>query len=519
MSAQDPAADGWQRLDTRMLLIGPADSLRQLAVPLLITLVGISRSRGSFEPILLVPMALIPVLLGFLPWLTTRYRITGTQFQQRRGLVARKLLTAPLDRVRSVDLESSLLQRALGLATVQIGTGVDETRIELNALSVVQAEQLRRFLLTRQPAAEAADGSGCAVAPADRARIGTDPQSSGPGGPRRIGTEESPPQVLATVDWSWLRFAPFSLSRLAIVAGAIGVLAQWGEELPFLDAEHLDSAWRWLVGLDLVLLLASVTVVALLAWVALSVSGYVVQWWGLRLTRDQGTIRLAAGMLTTRSTTVEEARVRGVELVEPALLRLVHGAELTTLATGVGSGGVTKVLPPCPREVCQDVGHAVLGDPRPLTSPLLAHGPAARRRAHVRAQWATVLGTAAAVLSSVLLDWPSWLPVAVAVLLGGSGLIAGESAYRNLGHLLTDAHLVAGDGVAQRRRSALERDGVIGWVIRQSWFQRRRGLATLVATTAAGGERVTVLDVPLEAAVALAAATTPATLTPFLGGS
>ncbi len=40
--------------------------------------------------------------------------------------------------------------------------------------------------------------------------------------------------------------------------------------------------------------------------------------------------------------------------------------------------------------------------------------------------------------------------------------------------------------MALRRTTALSCSGVIGWHLRQSWFQRRRGLATLVATTAAG---------------------------------
>ena len=57
---------------------------------------------------------------------------------------------------------------------------------------------------------------------------------------------------------------------------------------------------------------------------------------------------------------------------------------------------------------------------------------------------------------------------------------------------------------------------MIGWVVQQSLFQRRAGLASLVATTAAGAEKVVVRDVPLGRAVALADAATPGLLTPFL---
>ena len=78
------------------------------------------------------------------------------------------------------------------------------------------------------------------------------------------------------------------------------------------------------------------------------------------------------------------------------------------------------------------------------------------------------------------------------------------------------AHLVSGSGALARRRTVLERDGVIGWVVRQTYFQRRAGLATLVATTAAGGERVEIVDVPYDAAVAVAAEVTPGAVGDFL---
>ncbi len=517
----DADGDGWQRLDVRMLLVGPVQTLRQFAFPAVIALVGISSQGGFNLPLTALTLA-VPVLLGFLPWVTTRYRMTETQFQLRKGLLNRQQVTAPLDRVRSVDLEASLMHRLLGLTKVKIGTGVDETRIELNALSTVQADELRGVLLARSRRADL-DQSASNAAP-DLQFLPNGRQSVTAEYDGRQGSTPVPrpaydaPQLLAEIDWSWLKFAPFSLSKLAIVAGAVGALAQFGDELPFLDAQHADAAWQWALGFAIPLLVLSVLLGGLAGWLVISITGYVVQWWNLRLTREHGTIRLTAGAFTTRSTSVQEARVRGVELTEPVLLRLVKGGELSTLATGVGSGGVTKVLPPCPREVCQQVGHAILHADAPLAEPLLPHGPAARRRCFVRNQWPTLIGAAASVVPTLVLDLPLWLPVLVAALLAAWGLLLATSEYRHLGHLLTDEHLTAGSGALIRRRTVLERDGIIGWVVQQSFFQRRRGLATLVATTAAGTERVEVRDLPLPRAVELAHVTTPDAVGPFLAG-
>ena len=124
-----------------------------------------------------------------------------------------------------------------------------------------------------------------------------------------------PETVLARIDWSWLRFAPFSLSRLAVVAGAIGVLSQFGDSLPFLNEESLEDGWNWVLGFAIPLVVLVALVAGAIGWTLVSVLGYVVQWWNFVLAREApGNLRLTAGLFTTRSTTVEEVRIRGVEL-------------------------------------------------------------------------------------------------------------------------------------------------------------------------------------------------------------
>ena len=487
-STEDSA--GWQRLDPRMLLVDPVRTLGRFTVPILVAFVGVGSANTGLSVMMLPLFVGVALLVGMLPWLTTHYRLTATQLQVRRGLLQRTTLTAPLDRIRSVDLEASLLRRLLSVTRVLIGTGVDDKRISLDALSVAKAHELWHFLLV---------ASGAETAP------GTSAETP-PGEPP---TDE---RELARIDWSWLRFAPFSLSRLVIVAGAIGALSQFADQIPLGDA--VRSAWREVSGQSLILVIAVATVVLAVGWVIVAVGGYVVQWWDMRLTRGHGQLRLTAGLFTTRATSVEERRLRGVQLVEPALLRLVRGAELNALATGVGSGGVIKLLPPCPRPVSLRVGHDILEAPEPLTVKLLQHGVAARRRCHVRAQRLSLGVALATVVASVLLDWSAWVAVVVVPIVAAGCAVAAELRYGQLGHQLTADHLVSGTGALDR--TALERDGIIGWVVTQTWFQRRVGLATLVATTAAGPERVLIHDVPLARALEVADAATPGLLTPFL---
>jgi putative membrane protein len=99
------------------------------------------------------------------------------------------------------------------------------------------------------------------------------------------------------------------------------------------------------------------------------------------------------------------------------------------------------------------------------------------------------------------------VPIAVAL---------GLDAYRNLGHDLCGDYLVARSGAVSRRTVALKRTGVIGWTITRSPFQRRAGLITLVATTAANKGTYQIYDIGESDGLRFADAAVPGLLTPFL---
>lgn len=492
----DPG-DGWARLSPRKLFLDPVKALGQFLVPGLIAIVGISSgdSSGRFWPFIVAAMVLGPILFGLLPWFTTHYRRTDTQFQLRSGWLNKKSSTAALDRIRSVDLEATLMHRILGLEKVQIGTGVDDERITLDALAREDAQRLRTELLRK-----------AAPLPTEAYEVDA---------PAAALPVEPAPQVLASIDWSWLKYAPLSLARLVVVAGAIGVLSQFGDELPIWNEETARSTWEWITQITLAVVIPLLVVGAIVGWLVLSISGYIVQWWNFRLSRERGSLHLTHGLFTTKSVSVDEDKVRGVELTEPFLMQPVRGAELHALTTGL-EDGLHAILPACPLEVAESVGQQVLSEPEPLTVPLQRHSFRARRRSWIR-------HADGLFLIPLLLIWPFWYfdlswawwaVIAISALALGVGV--GDLAYRHLGHTLTREHLVAGSGSLARVRTALETDGIIGWNITQSWWQRRGGLANLVATTAAGAEWVQVTDIDLPLAVALADAATPGLLTPFL---
>ncbi|GAA1105426.1 PH domain-containing protein [Pseudonocardia alni] len=532
-----PEEVGWRRLPGRMLLVGPATALLRLA-PALVVLVLFGAGSGNSTQVWIAGAAVVvAVAVGVVRWRTTRYRITDERVELHSGLLNRQRRSVPRDRIRTVDLTAPLLHRLVGLSVVKVGSGQSgsDAGLDLDAVTTDEAERLRRELLARPaPArgpAAVAGGTG-----ADRARVegnGADGNGAGgngaggdaAGGDGTVGPADPVDpagEELDRIDWSSLRFAPLTVSSLAAIGALAGagwnVLNETGldpRSLPGADAVagELSAAPVWATVLVAVALL-------LLVMVAGSIVLFVERWWDYRLSREpDGTLRVRRGLLTKRSLSVSEQRLRGVTVSEPLLVRaLGGGAQAGALTVGLAgedtdSGG-GALGPPVRRAHAHAVAATAARATGPVTDgPLRAHPARARARRLVRAV-GPALAPAVALGVFAWFDAAVW-PVVVGVALVVVAVPLALDRYRALGHRLDERYLVARHGSLLRTTTALRRDGVIGWRVRQSLFQRRAGVLTLEATTAAGGGAVQVLDLDPADAVALMAAVTPDAVTPF----
>jgi putative membrane protein len=454
-----------------MLLVHPIIELVR-SFPLLLGALVAGTNSGAGEYWGLVA-ALIVIALALARWFTTRYRISADRIELRHGLLRRRAVNARLDRVRTVDVTAHLVHRALGLSRVSIGTGTSDRRrpdgLTLDGVPAADAIALRAELLHRAP-----------------------------------GSPNTPPEhVLADFDPRWLRYAPFNLLGAATAIAVVGFVARIVNDAhinltqigPLKHAGHEVSS----ASLALVAFIGAILVLVFIALT--STLGYVLAYWGFRLTRHEGgSLHVCRGLITTRNTSVERRRLRGVELSESLPLRWVGGARCLAIATGlrVGRGaerGGTVLLPPAPAATAHRVMDAVLGTAELSRLPLIPHGPAARRRRYFRSALVTAVPVGIVLGLGLSLDWPAatWL----VLLLFAPALLLAEDRYRNLGHALVARHLVARSGSLIRRRVAVVEDGVIGWNMRRTFFQRRQGLMTLTAATAAGRQGYRILDVRL----------------------
>ncbi len=460
----------WQRLSPRMLLVHPVHEVLQ-QIPLLIGAVVLGSATGNQG--WTIAAIVLTVGVGLARWFTTGYRIEPDEVQLRTGLLQRKVLSVPRNRIRSVSTDARLLHRLLGLTVLRISTGQEakgDSEFALDAVEAQQVPRLRAILLVDAvPAAEA---------------------SAGP--------------ELARWQPSWLRYSPLSFTGLAMIAAAAGVIYQAGVGATLqAPLAHYGIAVAERLGV-LVTVVVGVLVI-LVASVVLSVLRSLLTYGNLVLRRDSDVLHLEHGLLRLRQHTYDMRRLRGGTLREPLLVRAFGGARLDAVMTGVGGQGeASLLLPPCPAGTARGVLAELIGNPGAVDAQLVTHGPAAVRRRWTRALvLPAVVGVALLVAAAPVWAWVLW-----ALAVAGAGLLAADRA-RSLGHLVRDGWLITRAGSLERRRDHLDAAGIIGWTVRQTFFQRRAGLATLIAATAAGEKRYAVLDIPATQAWSVAATASP----------
>ncbi|MFJ8886384.1 PH domain-containing protein [Streptomyces sp. NPDC102402] len=498
MSTAADSGAGWRRLHPRTVLVTAlvtAGVAAGAAVPVTVALAG----RFGYAAAVGWALAGAVLLIGgaaagdHVRWRRTRYRVGAERVDLHTGLLLVKRRSLARERIRSVDLTAHPLLRMLGLVSVRIGTGEHtggDSTLELDPVSRAEGERLRRDLLDRA----VAEVSG----------------THGEG-------------VLATLDTRWIRYAPVSFATPVLAGAAAGGVMQvsdWvgaqAEVIHWIAGRFRDTPLVWTI--------AVLAVAALAAGVAGALGLWIEMWWNYRLEREPGgTLRVRRGLFTSRSLSVEERRLRGVDLVEPLGVRLAGAARVDAIATGLAKGEEraadhNTLLPAVPRALAGTIAAVVLRETAAPTGALLtAHPRAARGRRLRRALAVTLVPVLVQVLLGVLLTPVLlWTALGCAVVSVPVGVLLALDAYRSLGHTLSGGYLVTRSGTVRRSTAALRRAGVIGWTVKQSFFQRRAGLLSVTATTAAGGGAYTAHDADASEGLAFASEAVPGLLEPFL---
>jgi putative membrane protein len=448
---------------------------RQL-VPVLFAFVLIRRQLAFLVPVLLALMA-----LTVLQWWRRTWEFDGRSLVVDEGVLNRKHRVVPVDRIQQVNLRRSLVHRVLGVASVRVETagGSGGSEVDLDVISLAEAERLREVLLRAKAGAA----------------LGDLPAVATPEGQPAPAQVAPPERVVARLSLGQVALAGVTGARAAAALAVLGPIIQYGD-----DFHLLGRLFGWVdpeqvAGLGPVVLGAA-GLAALVVWFGLAAGASVLTDYGFTMVIRGSDLRVRRGLLERREAVVPLARIQVVRVEESVLRRALRMGAIRVQSAG--SGGRRQqdadrvAIPLLPRAAFAAVLDQLL--PGAVPVPALARPPsAARRRAVVRAVRNTVPFAAGLGLLGWLLGGPP-LTAAVVVVLLACAFVLGLAAWANLGHARVGRFLYARTGALIRTTSVVPTAKAQSARVTATPFQRRSGLATLHVDVAGPGPTPRVVD-------------------------
>ena len=436
-----------------------------------------SEGSAAVNALLGIALMLAGVIgVAILRYLFFRYRIEESSILIRDGILRKKQLDIKFDRIQAINTEQNLLYRPFGLVNVRLDTAGSSTQEGyLPAISRKLAEDLEARLENHaraKPEVDEVDEEALELVEGER-------------------------RTLLSYDARDLIVIGLTSNRalvlLAVIAPFLDQLFQAFGERAALDAAP-DSAQRIVTG-DIPNVLGTVVLVALLIAIGLilaSLIGAVLRYFRFHLVADAQRFRSVGGLLTRHEHSVRFTKIQSLHLYQNVMQRLfrVYRLSMRQAASGKESSRKSFALPMLRPTRLSAVTETALGDEYSdvdLDPGTTDYAPVHRHylRSHLLIR-GVLPSLAFAVIAAPALQWLALLALLWVPLMW----INFRLRYSKL-------------GVRLRREGLSVRSGFLGWrvaaclyrkvqrvTIRQSPFQRRRGLATVKLYLASGVIRV-----------------------------
>lgn len=437
-----------------------------LAWPLLIG--GVAFSGG--DPLLTAGVVVLAVLglAVLVAWEVAyhrrfEYELTRESLDIRSGVFSRREREIPLRRVQNVDVTRSFVARILGLAEVDVETaGGGSTEANLRFVGREEAERLqtevreRRARLRQREADEAA---------ATAEEAGEASEEAAEAVPEKETLFELSQRDLAL--YGILSFDPRLLSAVAALVPFVA---------PTFDGTGGLATLGWVV-LGVIAVLG-----ALVLWAA-SAAARMVRFYGFRLWRVGDDLRYERGLFQRRDGTIPLSKLQTVAVEENVLMRRYDYASLAVETAGYSpgsspSGGSEAAIPIAPRQDVFDLAQTL----EPFDDFDLSRPPERARKRYVRRY--LIVGALAVAAGFLVSRFVVTFPWYALVPLLALAWPAATRAHANRGYDIGSSHAVTQTGFWRRSTRVVPYDRVQTVIQRQTVFQRRWDLSTVIVDTA-----------------------------------
>lgn len=329
--------------------IAEGDAITPGDIPILVIVIG------SVIVGIVVIVALIAVY-QVVSYKHLYYELGPEEFNLYSGILNKKRVHVPYQRIQSVDQRATLIQRIFGVCSVSIDTAGGSTNkaVTVPYVQKTQAEELRRELFARKQYAVAVQSGAAPEAAAAAVAAGVAPQIAHEGAnvldaPAEIwqdvrgvfgGAEVDTGRVTFEYGMSNKELVFTGLSNntafFVVVIGIVGAVAQFMGELAPILAGSMEPLVGSVVATSVQLFggnliaagVAAFLGASLVLWL-LSAIGSCISYGGFRACRRDNRIEVEHGLLQHRFQGVDVDRVQSVVVKQSFIRRLLGYCELS----------------------------------------------------------------------------------------------------------------------------------------------------------------------------------------------
>ena len=406
---------------------------------------------GAVAGVALVGLAVLAIV-GYevAYWRRYEYALTADTLDIRSGVFGRREREIPLGRIQNVDIRRNVVQRALGIAALDLETaGGGETEAAIRYVDFEEAKRLQREIA--------------------RLKRGGDADEPEPEAEELFALSPGELALVGALSFD-LRLPGLLIFLLSGSATAV-------PSVPGVDA---GTATPVLVVLGLLGLLA----VVLVSWIV-GAAVAVLNYYGFRLVRVDDELQYERGLLRRYDGSIPLSKVQTLTVEDNPLKRQFGYATLQIETAGYAAGGgdgrsSSQAAVPLARvDRVFDLAREI----EPVGEPDLARPPRrVRRRYAVR--YLLVVGALVGLVAAAGLvlgrPTPWWAPL---VLLPAVP-VAAHLKWAHRGYWLGPDHLVTRNGVFRRATRIVPYYRVQNVIDSRTLLQRRWGLGTVTADTA-----------------------------------
>ncbi|WP_340372611.1 PH domain-containing protein [Peribacillus sp. FSL E2-0218] len=453
-----------KRLHPIAVLLNILKSIKELVLPFVLVIVIPGRNEGIpgwVQPLVISVIVLFLIVHAFLQWLRFTYRIEDGEFRIESGVFVRKKRYIKLGRIHSIDISEGIIQRIFRLVKVNIETaGGTQADAVLSAISKRDAERINAFISAEK----------------------NNKASEPPGLEQDEWTGNEEVVIASSVYKQTLPQLVFMAATSGAVgvflSGAIAFISQFDEVIPF---ERIFKNYEDFVGMGTVIL-TSFAILGLLAVYVLATLSMVMKYASFTVMKTEEELIISRGLLEKRQLTIPVHKIQGIRIIEN-LVRKPLGFATVYLEYAGGSiedkESLSIMLFPF---IKKKHLQGKLGGMLPVYQTTMEMTPIPKRAiSRYIFRKALFIIPIIGVLSWFFKPWGF-----LSLLLLPLGICWAYMQYRDAGWNIEGDLLLLSHRLFSKQTLIMQRSRIQSVSYKKSWFQSRKGLATISASIKSG---------------------------------